>query len=213
MRGRELGLPLIERPCYFPRVNLCRSHTRLSLPSRSGVGGACRNRGFTLTELMVVIVLISVLAALAYPSLRKRIEEAHGREGVGQMRAIAGAQERFRSEHMMYLDVSPNNTLYPNPSPNTTRYHFRQPAHADYARWEVLAPEIKVPTPYSFLSRAGLAGATLPTNPMGLAWPTTLPGGPWYYVYGVGDIDGDGVQQKMLVSSFEPQVVLTGAGE
>ncbi len=162
---------------------------------------------------MVVIVLISVLSALAYPSLRKRIEEAHGREGVGQMRAIAGAQERFRSEHMMYLNVSPENTLYPNPSPNTTKYHFRQPAHADYARWEVLAPEIKVPTPYSFVSRAGLAGVTLPTNPMGLLWPDVLPGGPWYFVYGVGDIDGDGTPQRMLVSSFDPQVVVAEPGE
>lgn len=200
------------RPCYFLRVNLCRCGQRRLVPRRASAGTGRLPRGFTLTELMVVIVLISVLAALAYPSLRKRIEEAHGREGVGQMRAIAGAQERFRSEHMIYLDVSQSENLYPNLAPNTTRFHFRQPGHDDYARWEVLAPEIKVPTPYSFITRSGLAGSALQTNPMELTWPA-LPGGPWYYVYGVGDIDGDGVQQRMLVSSFEPQVVVAEPGE
>lgn len=163
---------------------------------------------------MIVIVLISILAALAYPSLRKRIAEAHGREGVGQMRAIAGAQERFRSENLTYLDVSLASTLYPSETPSETRWHFRQPSHADYTRWEVLAPDIKVPTPYSFVSKAGLSGAALPANPMApLAWPAVLSAGPWFYVYGVGDIDGDGIQQKMLCSSFAPEVIITNPGE
>lgn len=210
-------MPWRRASCYPARVNLFMAK---ELPMRRRLATLDRKRsrrsiesGFTLTELMVVIVLLSILAALAYPALRKELEHAHGREGIGQMRAIAAAQERFRSEHLTYLNVSPTNALYPNKTPNETRFHFRQPSHEDYTRWEVFAPDIKVPTPYSFISRAGLSGAALPTNPMGLASPTDLPAGPWYYVYGVGDIDGDGIQQRMFFSSFEPELTISNQGE
>lgn len=185
------------------------------MPARARSRRAALERGFTLTELMIVIVLISILAALAYPSLRKRLEEAHGREGVIQMRAIAAAQERFRSENLTYLDVSVGGELYPNSTPSDARYNFRNPSGANYAGWEVLAPDIKVPTPYSFLTRAGLSGAAIQPDPhpMGLAWPAPPPAGPWYTIYGVGDIDADGVQQRMLLASFQQEVIVSDPGE
>jgi prepilin-type N-terminal cleavage/methylation domain-containing protein len=178
-------------------------------------------RGFTLTELMVVIVLISILASLAFPSLRKRIEQARGRVGAVELGAIAAAQERFRAENMMYFDVSASLTsFYPVATPTPQFRSFRQPSHVDYARWEVLGPLITEPTPYVFATMAGLANATLPVIDPALI--AVMPGGlmpanptqnQWFVVQGQGNLDGDAKTQGMLMSSFDRTVYLLNEGE
>jgi prepilin-type N-terminal cleavage/methylation domain-containing protein len=177
------------------------------------------DRGFSLIELMVVIVLISILASLAFPSLRKRIEQARGRVGAVELGAIAAAQERFRSENMMYLDVS-QASYYPVVTPGQLFRNFRMPGHTDNARWEVLGPAITEPTPYVFTTNAGLANAPLPAIDAALI--AVMPGGAlpanptanqWFVVQGQGDLDGDATLQRMFTSSFDRTVYLVNEGE
>ena len=173
--------------------------------------------GFTLTELMVVIVVISVLSAIAYPSLRKQMLVARGREGVSLMQAIAAAEEGFRAEHMVYLTTSPTGLNYPTTTPTSTQYHFRQPTHPDYARWEVLAPELRSVTRHVFTVRAGLPGTTnaqFPAAPgtLSLPMPATAPS-PWYVIYGSADLDDDAKLQYVGTSNLNPTLVTTDLGE
>ena len=52
-------------------------------------------RGVTLTELMIVVVIVSILAAIAYPSYRQYVARAKRTEAKSALLQIATNQERF----------------------------------------------------------------------------------------------------------------------
>jgi prepilin-type N-terminal cleavage/methylation domain-containing protein len=54
--------------------------------------------GFTLIELMVVIVIVSILASVAIPILRGRINEAKWSEGRAMIGTIARAIRAYHAE-------------------------------------------------------------------------------------------------------------------
>ena len=81
--------------------------------------GKIRNsKGFTLVELAVVIVIISVLAAFAVPRFRDAVERSKASEAFNYLSAIQTAQERFHSRHGTYsgdlvaLDIKMNAPKY-----------------------------------------------------------------------------------------------------
>jgi len=55
-------------------------------------------RGFTLIELMIVIVIVSVLASVAIPILRGRINEAKWSEGRAMIGTISRAIRAYHAE-------------------------------------------------------------------------------------------------------------------
>jgi len=55
-------------------------------------------RGFTLVELMVVILIVAILAAVAIPILRGRIDAAKWSEGKAMMGTIATAIRAYHAE-------------------------------------------------------------------------------------------------------------------
>ncbi|RYE79970.1 MAG: prepilin-type N-terminal cleavage/methylation domain-containing protein [Oxalobacteraceae bacterium] len=64
-------------------------------------------RGFTLVELMVVVVVVGILAAVAYPSMTSMIQRSRRADAIAALTAVVQAQERYRSNHPTYSeDVS-----------------------------------------------------------------------------------------------------------
>jgi prepilin-type N-terminal cleavage/methylation domain-containing protein len=58
-----------------------------------------KRKGFTLIELMVVILIVAILAAVAIPILRARIDSAKWSEGKAMMGTIATAIRAFGAEY------------------------------------------------------------------------------------------------------------------
>jgi len=59
-------------------------------------------RGFSLLELLVVLVLVSVVAALALPGFRQQIARVHRTEAMTALLQLQSAEEKFYLRHNTY---------------------------------------------------------------------------------------------------------------
>lgn len=62
--------------------------------------------GFTIVELMVVLIIIAILAAVAYPSYQESILKTKRAEGRAALMRIMQQQERYYSQHASYIAFS-----------------------------------------------------------------------------------------------------------
>lgn len=61
-----------------------------------------RTRGFTLIEIMVVVVILSILAALAVPKIMSRPDEARITKAKQDIRAVESALKLYRLDNFRY---------------------------------------------------------------------------------------------------------------
>lgn len=59
-------------------------------------------RGVTLLELMIVVVIVGILAAIAYPNYRQFVARAKRNEAKAMLLEVATAQERFYLQNSRY---------------------------------------------------------------------------------------------------------------
>src|SRR5215470_6535239 len=77
-----------------------------------------QERGFTLIELMTVVVIVGVLATLGLVAYRKFITSSKTSEAIYMVGSIRAAEESYRAETLRYLDVSSGfSKLYPATTP------------------------------------------------------------------------------------------------
>jgi type IV pilus assembly protein PilE len=79
-----------------------------------------RNSGFTLVELMIVVVIIAILAGVAYPSYRNYTIKSKRSDAYAALTEAATDQEKFYSQNMRFAtSMAALNSL--NGSSATTR--------------------------------------------------------------------------------------------
>ena len=59
-------------------------------------------QGFTLIELMIVVVIIGIIAAVAYPSYNNSVPKARRSDGQAALMDIMNAEERYFTENNTY---------------------------------------------------------------------------------------------------------------
>lgn len=62
-------------------------------------------RGFTLIEMMIVVAIVGILAAIAYPSYTRQVQQAKRADCQADMMEIAGIMERDYSRNNSYRNI------------------------------------------------------------------------------------------------------------
>lgn len=175
-------------------------------------------RGFTLVELLVVVAMVGVLAAIGMVGYRKYMNAAGIAEPKAVIQGIRGAQESYKAEMLVYLNVSQGNlnSLYPGGTLSDRKRAWDDPSHADYANWQRLNVTTDGAVRFGYAVVAGVGTAfgitpnsrftfqDLPSSP--LEDPNFAPNGPWYVIQAVGDRDGDGDLALLLTTSTMPGI-------
>jgi prepilin-type N-terminal cleavage/methylation domain-containing protein len=171
-------------------------------------------RGFTLVELMVVVVLAAVLALVGLRAMDLHVAASKSIEAMGMVRSIQSAQARYRAVTGLFLDVSSEGSFYPRtPSgaEGLERVAFFYPegsgAPPDNSRWLELNPTVAGSVQYGYMTRAGLPGTLPPSLQIPVSgFMSTAPTDLWFFVEAVGDVDGDENLSHFYVSSSSDTV-------
>jgi type IV pilus assembly protein PilE len=71
------------------------------------------DKGFTLIEVMIVVVVIAILAAIAIPSYQYFVRNAQRADGMSALMDIRTAQERWRANNPTYAGNTDIDSLVP----------------------------------------------------------------------------------------------------
>ena len=63
---------------------------------------ANRERGFSLVELMIVVVIVGILAAVALPSYFAQVQKSRRSEAKAALTQVSTMQQQFRTEQNRY---------------------------------------------------------------------------------------------------------------
>ena len=63
-----------------------------------------RARGFTLIEIMIVVVIVAILAGIAFPSYQDSVRKSRRSEAKSALSDLAARQEQFFNDNKRYTD-------------------------------------------------------------------------------------------------------------
>lgn len=65
-----------------------------------------KNQGVTLIELMIVVAIVGILAAIAYPSYQESTAKTRRANAQGELMSLSSALERYYSQNNHYSDAA-----------------------------------------------------------------------------------------------------------
>ena len=74
-------------------------------------GDMSSKKGFTLLELIIVVIVIGVLATIAIPQYTKAVERAKGGKATSNLNLIRQAEHLYRANNDKYIAISNSNTV------------------------------------------------------------------------------------------------------
>jgi prepilin-type N-terminal cleavage/methylation domain-containing protein len=194
---------------------------------------ATQSRGYTLVELLVVVAIIGILAALGIAGFQRYVKSAATSEATAVIQGIRVAEENYKAEALMYLGCScgggaPTGCLLPNGGSLTNIFPHNGGApsdkkwgwgayatHPDGPCWRMLNVQTDGPVLFGYAVVAGAAGT--PVAPPGLAiadpgFPSP-PADPWYVIQATGNQDVNSTNSYFIATSFSSELFVQNETE
>jgi type IV pilus assembly protein PilA len=159
-------------------------------------GSAKLQRGFTLIEMMVVVIIMGVLATLAVYGVRKYVFSSKTTEAIHMIGSIKSAEESYRAETFRYVGKATlaEATYFPG-GPGRYKTDWNNTGHIDYsAVWGPLGVVSDSPVIFGYKVAADTGALKAPpANCTNVSWGSrgTDNTGPWYIVEAAADQNGD----------------------
>lgn len=145
--------------------------------------GMKRTQGFSITELMIAIVIIGVLASLAIPGFSSYINRSRVTEAATFLGEIKQRQESYRDEFGLYCAVNGTNWGTYNP---TTIPGIDPVTWTPTAEWSQLGASPDGPVRFQYATVAGFPGVGVP------AGSNLDDDDHWFAARAQGDLNDDG---------------------
>lgn len=102
--------------------------------SNNSGGRINQQSGITLIELMIVVAIIGILAAIALPSYNQYVERTRAADAQGALMSLANALERYHTQNNTYVGATLGaGGIFPNESPIDSGTKFYDLAIVDVA--------------------------------------------------------------------------------
>lgn len=88
-----------------------------------------KNKGFTLIELMIVVAIVGILAAVAYPSYQRYVQDSRRSDARANLVQLAQFMERYYTANGRYVDGGGNAPALPfteSPRDGNDKYYDLQ---------------------------------------------------------------------------------------
>lgn len=168
---------------------------------------------------MIVVAIVSVLATLAIYGVNKYVLSAKTSEATEMLASIRVAQEMYRQETFVYLDVSEGSfdNLHPTLEPDGKKRDFAGDGDSAElaARFRQLGVEASGPVYFSYgvvAGRSGEAFADPPTEKTDWNFPAAATE-PYFIALAKGDLDGDGTFSYLVSHSLNADIYVEREGE
>jgi prepilin-type N-terminal cleavage/methylation domain-containing protein len=168
-------------------------------------------RGFTLIELMVVVVILAILAAVIIPVFTSQSKKVKAKTEVSAMFAeLASKQERYKGENNVYLATAECPTPASNNlKPVTACMNTGDP-------WVVLGvvpPQQQLRCSYEITVGTSADTPAVPSGATAFTIPTGCCATSWYIVHARCDMDGNGTLSHYVTASFDATLRVTNEGQ
>lgn len=174
-----------------------------------------RTRGFTLIELMIVVGIMGILAAVAVVAYRRYVSDARRSEVFAMIAALKSAEESYKAEFSAYYGTTSvgETDFYPvlrssGTEPTPKRFDPTAAGRTLWANLRVSPPSTQLYCGYVVVAGSansfGLAGARGRT-----LFNNTPPQRPWYYVRAICDFDGKTTKDSEFETTFDSEIVFT----
>ncbi len=178
---------------------------------------ASPTRGFTIVELLVVVVIMGVLAALAIYSVRGYIlssKTAEAREIIGSIKA---GEEAYYDEVFHYLDATGGlANLHPISSTDgTIKADWRNTTCTGCLdNFRTLGVEVPAPVVFRYSTTAGATGLKSVTLTDVSSQPfANAPDAAYYVVKAISDLKPGGAKTVYYSSNFSAEIYGENAGQ